>query len=140
MTQIRRPLLGLLALFFGALAIDRLALSGAGERTIQTPAYLVGLALVAAPLAIRGFRRTRFTVVLTMAGVGMLGLYTLTGRLTGDPYQALVEAAFVVTGGSARPPPRNRSRTPRSGHQLRRLRREPRTRSRWAQGSQRDPW
>jgi hypothetical protein len=95
-TQIRRPLLGLMTLFIGALAIDRFALNGAAERTIQTPAYLVALALVAAPLAIRGFRRMRLTAFLVMAGAGMLVLYAVVGRLTSDPYQALVEAAFVA--------------------------------------------
>jgi len=95
-TQIRRPLLGLLALFVGALAFDRLALSGAGERTIPTSAYLVALAVVAAPLAIRGLRRIRLTTYLASAGGGLVVLSAVGGRLTSDPYQALVEAAFVA--------------------------------------------
>ena len=96
MTAIRRPLTGLLALFVGALAIDRIALSGADERTIQTPAYALALMFVTVPLLIRGFRRIRSGTFLGMAGVTVLGLQVLSGRLTADPYQALVEAAFVT--------------------------------------------
>jgi len=95
-TPIRRPLTGLLLLFVGALAIDRVALSGADERTIQTYAYFVALAFVTAPLLIRGFRRTGSGTFLAMAGATALGLQVLSARLTNDPYQALVETAFIL--------------------------------------------
>jgi len=107
-TPIRRPLTGLLLLFVGALAIDRVALSGADERTIQTSAYFVALAFVTAPLLIRGFRRTRSGTFLAMAGAAALGLQVLSTRLTNDPYQSLVETAFIrpsTQSCSATPPP-----------------------------------
>jgi len=112
-TPIRRPLTGLLLLFVGALAIDRVALSGADERTIQTYAYFVALAFVTAPLLIRGFRRTGSGTFLAMAGATALGLQVLSARLTNDPT--------------------------RSGHQLSRVRRLPRLATRRPQSSQRDP-
>ncbi len=93
MTLIRRPLAGLLTLFVGALAIDRIAL-GADERTIQTSAYVAALAFVAAPLLMRGFRRIRFGTFIVMAGATVLLIQTVSGRLAADPYQALVEVAF----------------------------------------------
>lgn len=96
MTPIRRPLAGLLALFIGALALDRLALNGADERTIQTPAYALALALVIAPLLVRGFRRTRLSTLLVLtSGVATI-LQAASGRLTEDPYQSLVEVAFIT--------------------------------------------
>ncbi|MBU1227640.1 MAG: hypothetical protein KJ698_10600 [Actinobacteria bacterium] len=95
MTLIRRPLTGLLALFVGALAIDRVAL-GAQEHTIQTPAYAVALAFVAAPLLVRGLRRTHLGTFLAMTGSTVAGAQVLSGRLADDPYQALVEAIFVT--------------------------------------------
>ncbi|MCJ7726955.1 MAG: hypothetical protein MUP76_11295, partial [Acidimicrobiia bacterium] len=82
MTPIRRPLSGLLLLFVGALAIDRLALNGTGERTIQTSAYALALVLVIAPLLMRGFRRTRFSTMLVVVGLAVVGLQVLSGRLT----------------------------------------------------------
>lgn len=96
MKPIRRPLTGLLALFVGALAIDRLALNSADERTIQTPAYALALALVIAPLLLRGFRRTRLSTLLVLALGAATVLQVVSGRLTDDPYQALVEVAFVT--------------------------------------------
>jgi len=95
-TPIRRPLAGLLALFVGALSIDRIALSGSDGRTIQTPVYAVALAFVIAPLLIRGFRHTRITTFLVGAGITVVGFQAVSGRIGADPYQALVEVVFVV--------------------------------------------
>ena len=94
MTAIRRPLIALLAVFVGAVAFDRLGMSTG--RTIETPAYLLAVVFVAAPLLVRGLRRstTRTNVLLSLAG--LLGLRSLTGTLITDPYQALVESAFVA--------------------------------------------
>jgi hypothetical protein len=95
MTPIRRPLAGLLTLFLGALAMDRMALDGAAERTLGTPVYAIALAFVAAPLLSGGFRRSRPLAVLTMAVGATVLTQAAAGRLTGDPYHAAVEVAFV---------------------------------------------
>lgn len=94
MTAIRRPLIALLAMIVGAVAFDRLGMSNG--RTIETPAYLIAVVFVAAPLLVRGLRRssTRANALLSLAAV--LGYRTLTGTLIADPYQLLVESAFVA--------------------------------------------
>ncbi|MCB2223821.1 MAG: hypothetical protein KQH83_06555 [Actinobacteria bacterium] len=96
MTSIRRPLLGIIALFIGAVTFDRIALDGATGQTISTAAYLAALALTAAPLAFHASRRTRRVPYLVLSGGAVLGVETFAGRLTGDPYRAAVEACFVV--------------------------------------------
>ena len=96
MTPIRRPLMGLLALFVGALVMDRVALDGFTDRAMATPAYLAALGFVAAPLAIAGFRRTRLLTFVALAAGTALVLQSTAGRLSGDPYQAAVEAAFIT--------------------------------------------
>lgn len=96
MTPIRRPLTGLLTLFVGALAMDRIALDSVTERAIGTPAYAVALGFVAAPLLIAGFRRTRLVTFLIVAAGSALIVQSTAGHLTGDPYRAAVEAAFIT--------------------------------------------
>lgn len=94
MTAIRRPLIALLALFAGAVAFDRLGMDNG--RTVETSAYLIAVVLVAAPLLARGLRRatTRANALLALAA--LLGYRSLTGTLFADPYQVLVESAFVA--------------------------------------------
>ncbi len=94
MTAIRRPLIALLAVFVGAFAFDRLGMDTG--RTIETPAYLIAIAFVAAPLLARGLRRgtARTNALLALAMV--LGFRCITGTLIADPYQVLVESAFVA--------------------------------------------
>jgi len=92
-TAIRRPLIALLALFVGALAFDRIGISSG--RTVETSAYLIAIAAVAAPLMAGGLRRgsPRTSVLLSVAV--LLGYRSIAGTLTADPYQVLIEAAFV---------------------------------------------
>ena len=94
MTAIRRPLIALLALFVGAVAFDRLGMDNG--RTVETPAYLIAIVFVAAPLLVRGLRRgtTRTNALLALTAV--LGFRSITGALIEDPYQVLVESAFVA--------------------------------------------
>jgi len=93
-TAIRRPLIALLALFVGALAFDRIGLSNG--RTIETPAYLVAILAVAAPLVTRSLRRSSARTNALLSLAALMGYRSIAGTLTGDPYQVLVEAAFIA--------------------------------------------
>lgn len=96
MTAVRRPLIGLIGLFTGALTIDRLALARDGARSVESPAYLLALAFVAAALVFRPLRRGNPAIAVTLAAGGSAILHAATGSLVDDPYRALVGTALVA--------------------------------------------
>lgn len=98
MRHIRRPLVGLLALFCGALTLDRIGMSGGG--TMATWVYLLAAAAAAVPLAPGASRRARsrlapalvivaYAVVRLLAGGGPSG-----SELA--PHLAATEVAFLA--------------------------------------------
>lgn len=96
MRHIRGPLLALLALFAGAITLDRAGDSGVDA--IATWVYLLAAAAVAAPLLFGGPRRLRAGPTLG----AVLGLYAAVKLptagiegTTSHPYLSLTEAAFV---------------------------------------------
>jgi hypothetical protein len=97
MRHIRRPLVGLLALFAGAITIDRAG--GTDDAAIATWVYLLAVAAVAAPLLAGGPRRARPWLLL----VGVLAAYLFVRLLTSgtagetfDAYLSATEAAFLA--------------------------------------------
>ena len=54
MTHIRRPLIGLIALFTAALTLDRFGLGSEGGNAVSTSAYIVAVASVATPFVLIG--------------------------------------------------------------------------------------
>jgi hypothetical protein len=95
MTQIRRPLLGLVALFVGAVTIDRL-----GDAALASWVFLLGAGAVALPLIAGGIRRGRSWTALLPA----IGAYTIAKALAPggptstvfDAYVATTEVAFLA--------------------------------------------
>jgi hypothetical protein len=96
MTAVRRPLIGLIGLFTGALTIDRFALARDGARSVESSAYLLALALVAAALVFRPLRRANAAFIASLAVGGSLVLHVVTEGLLDDPYRALVGTALVA--------------------------------------------
>jgi hypothetical protein len=97
MSQIRRPLVGLLALFAGAITIDRAG--DAGGEAIATWVYLFAAAAVAAPLLAGGPRRARPCLTLSTVLGAYLFIRLLTAGTGGqalDPYLSATEAAFLA--------------------------------------------
>jgi hypothetical protein len=95
MTHIRRPLVGLIALYAGAVTVDRV-----GERALAWWVYLLAAATIVVIL-FRGTQRTPRPVAVT---VGATGAYLVTkalfpdgpGDLAFDVYLTVTEAALVV--------------------------------------------
>jgi hypothetical protein len=94
MADVRRPLIALIALYAGAISVDRL-----GEGTIGWWVFLMAAVLAGVMLA-RGRRGTRITTVIGMALVPYGILKVLTFDASGPPafdvYLAVTEAAFLV--------------------------------------------
>ena len=89
MTHIRRPLGALLALFAGAIVLDRVGLDGSGE-TMSSWLYAVALAFALLPLALPSLRRARPWASVISAMVA----YGVVAAVVGDPADA---AVFVTT-------------------------------------------
>jgi hypothetical protein len=96
MTAIRRPLVGIIALFLGALILDRLALARGGGDAVDGPAYLIAFAFVAAAFFIRPLRRARPGAIAGMSALAAAAFAARTGGLLADPYPALVESSLIV--------------------------------------------
>lgn len=98
MTYIRRPLVGLVALFTAAVAIDRVGLTSSGTATIDTAVYALAVAAVAAPLTFAGMRRSSavgptlwwLAVYAIVTGVGE-GSIALGAHLS----ETVVEVTFL---------------------------------------------
>lgn len=94
MTQLRRPLLALVALFTAAITIDRVGM-GRGSEAISSATYALAAIAVAAPLAISALRRTR----PWLAGLVALSAYATLLALSNDQRSVHVlatEVAFLV--------------------------------------------
>jgi hypothetical protein len=98
MTAVRRPLIGLIALFVGAVTLDRFGLGESGGRTMETYSYCVAAGLVVSPFVFPGLRRARTWVPVTLGLSAYAVVQMLSspnpGRL--DPFTTLTEAAFVA--------------------------------------------
>jgi hypothetical protein len=98
MTQIRRPLIGLLALFTTALTLDRFGLGSDGGNAVSTSAYLIALGAVALPFGLPGLRRAATARAVTLAIIA----YALATALLGEGFQPfalyvhVTEAVFVM--------------------------------------------
>jgi len=95
MHHIRRPLVGLLALFAGAITIDR---ADGGGDAIATWVYVLGVAAVAAPLLTGGPRRARPWLFLggVLASYATIRVLTATTGSGFDAHLAATEAAFLT--------------------------------------------
>ncbi|MDX1691918.1 MAG: hypothetical protein R3290_12945 [Acidimicrobiia bacterium] len=98
MTHIRRPLIGLLALFTTALTLDRFGLGADGGNAVSTAAYLVALAAVGAPFAFRSLRRARLvrSVVLAVLAYGVVTIVAGDGFDAVALYVHTTEIVFVM--------------------------------------------
>ena len=96
MTAIRRPLMGIIALFLGALTLDRLALAQDGGGAVKGPAYLIAFAFVAAAFFIRPVRRARPGLIGGVSALAAAAFAARSGGLLVDPYRALVESSLIV--------------------------------------------
>lgn len=98
MTQVRRPLIAALALFAGAITLDRVGLSEGGE-AIATHAYVVAIIVFAVPL-LSSLARRAATWTGVVAAVGAYSVTSLVigaGPLSdGGIYLATTEFAFVT--------------------------------------------
>lgn len=94
MTHIRRPLLGLLALFVIAIAIDRLGVAS-GTSAIDSYVYVIALAAAAGPFAIPSLRRSRPWSSLILAGIAYVTAGTLAGSAN-DIYVVTTEVGFLT--------------------------------------------
>jgi hypothetical protein len=98
MTQIRRPLIGLLALFTTALTLDRFGLGSDGGNAVSTSSYLIALGAVALPFGLTGLRRGATARAVTLA----LAAHAIVTVLVGDGIQPfalyvhVTEAVFVM--------------------------------------------
>jgi hypothetical protein len=101
MRHIRRPLVGLTALFTGAITLDRLG--GTHGEAIAAWVYLLAVAAVAAPLALGRSRRGRpwLTLAVVLAPYAVVRLLTsgFPGGPELSPYVAATEMAFLVLTG-----------------------------------------
>lgn len=93
MTRIRRPLIGLVALFVGAIAVDRVGLESGGD-AIGLTAYIVAATTIAAAFAVRGLRRSPWS--LPVAAVATLLALAASGGTPGDPHALATEGAFIA--------------------------------------------
>ena len=98
MRHIRRPLVALLALFAGAITLDRVGMEG-GD-TVASWVYLFAAIAVAAPLTFGGPRRMRPPMAAAAVAVPYLLIrIALGGAFVGEglaPYVAVTEIAFLV--------------------------------------------
>ena len=98
MTQIRRPLIGLLTLFTAALTLDRFGLASDGSNAVSTSAYLVALGSIALPFGLVGLRRAATSRTVTIAFI----VHVVATVIVGDGirpfalYVHVTEAAFVM--------------------------------------------
>lgn len=93
MTRIRRPLIGLVGLFVGAIAVDRVGLESGGD-AIGLTAYAVAAGAILAACAVRGMRRAPWALPLA-AVVAHVALLASGGAL-GDPHVLATELAFIT--------------------------------------------
>lgn len=96
MTQLRRPLLALVALFTAAITIDRIGV-GHGTEAISSAAYALAALAVAAPLALAWLRGTRpwmaATVAVSAYGTLLLGSPAFRTR---NIYVIATEVVFLL--------------------------------------------
>ncbi len=99
LTRLRRPLVGLVALFTLGITLDRVGV-GHGADTIGTRAYVVAALAVMAALVLPRLRRARPFVLPALATAGCLVASTLSGSdVAGsgaDVYAAIAEISFVA--------------------------------------------
>ena len=100
MTHIRRPLVGLVILFAGAVTLDRIGLGHRSETAIAVWTYLLAAVLVALPLVLAGTRRSpAWTgVLLALTAYALLRILIPGGPGTASfsPHVAATEAGFVT--------------------------------------------
>lgn len=94
MTGVRRPLIGLVVLFAGAVTLDRLGLAQ-GDRAMETYAYYLAVALAAAPFVFPGLRRAR-PWAPTATALGCYGVLRMVASAELDPFAAFTEVTFVM--------------------------------------------
>ena len=96
MTQLRRPLFALVALFTAAITIDRTGVDR-GAEAIASSVYALAALAVAAPLAFASLRRSRpwLPATLAFAAYGSLLAVSGSARL-GDVHVVATEVAFLV--------------------------------------------
>lgn len=99
MTRLRRPLIGLVALFTLAIALDRIGV-GRGPDAIGTHVYGLAALTVTAPLVMGRLRRAHSLTLPLMALTAYVvaGLFTASGITSPgyDVYVASTEIAFLV--------------------------------------------
>jgi len=96
-TQVRRPLIGTLALFIAAITFDRVGVE-AGADAIAVHAYLIALVAVALPLTLPSVRRMSLWLLPATAAGALVGYSVLMGRGIFEPgsiHPATTELAFV---------------------------------------------
>ncbi|MFQ5948716.1 MAG: hypothetical protein ACE5KX_07645, partial [Acidimicrobiia bacterium] len=96
--RVQRPLVGLLALFAAASAIDRLSQRAAGP-VIDAHVYLIGLGAIVAPMALQALRRASAYVSIAAWTATYLLLEALVGTssLNGfEAYLTATELSFVL--------------------------------------------
>ena len=98
MTNVRRPLMALLALFAGPVILDRIGLAHSGAEAIDSYAYLITAGVVFGAFALRSLRRARGWVPAVLAAFAWVAVGVASGRSIEaiEPYDALTELAFVV--------------------------------------------
>ena len=93
MTRIRRPLIGLVALFAGAIAVDRVGIESGGD-AIGLTAYVVATVAIFTAFAVRGMRRA--PGALPVSAVTAHLALVATGGTLGDPHVLATELTFVT--------------------------------------------
>lgn len=98
LTYVRRPLVALVALFAGAVTLDRIGLTSSGGGAIDSWVYLLAGVAVAATFALPALRRSRTWIPIALGAAGYCVAGVAAGsRFTGGSlYPALTEITFVV--------------------------------------------
>lgn len=98
MTYVRRPLIALLALFGGAVTLDRIGLARTDASAIDSHVYVITAVIAIGAFVMRPLRRARAWVPTAVGVIAWVAAGIASGRSidTIDPYDALAELAFVV--------------------------------------------
>ncbi|MBI5157922.1 MAG: hypothetical protein HZA58_07930 [Acidimicrobiia bacterium] len=96
MTQLRRPLLALVALFTAAITIDRIGVES-GTEAVSSTVYALAALAVAAPLALASLRRTRPWMAATVAVSSYATLLVTSSHFRNRSiYVIVTELVFLV--------------------------------------------
>lgn len=101
MTQVRRPLVGALALFTVAIALDRAGL-GAGSDVVGTPAYVIAAIAILAPTMAGSLRRSSIGVAVLTSVATLVAVSAIMGGGvfgTVPIHIAAIELVFVGLSG-----------------------------------------